>query len=133
MALNIRNMRKWVKALRSGEYQQTTGALKNSVGFCCLGVACDISKVGRWDSYNCYTTDSDGDWGTLPVEVCSWLGIKSKNPSLRSGHGRKAASILNDDDGASFAQIADAIERTWPQIRLKRAATKKKATNKGER
>lgn len=33
---------KWVKALRSGKYEQTTGSLNNSSGYCCLGVACRI-------------------------------------------------------------------------------------------
>src|SRR4051812_34484552 len=38
----------WVKALRSGEYKQTKGALHTADGaFCCLGVACDLAlKAG---------------------------------------------------------------------------------------
>ena len=32
----------WVKALRSGEYKQTTGQLRKDDGHCCLGVACDL-------------------------------------------------------------------------------------------
>lgn len=34
---------KWVEALRSGRYEQTTGFLRRSNGrFCCLGVLCDV-------------------------------------------------------------------------------------------
>ena len=33
---------KWLEALRSGKYKQTTGRLQDSKGFCCLGVACDV-------------------------------------------------------------------------------------------
>lgn len=48
---------KWLEALRSGRYEQATGALYNyqSGGYCCLGVACDIvgidlkdEKVGKY-------------------------------------------------------------------------------------
>lgn len=34
---------KWVKALRSGKYKQTTGRLQDGKGYCCLGVACAIT------------------------------------------------------------------------------------------
>lgn len=33
---------KWIKALRSGDYQQCGGKLYNGEGYCCLGVACKI-------------------------------------------------------------------------------------------
>jgi hypothetical protein len=33
---------RWVEALRSGEYEQGAGALRNGDKFCCLGVLCDI-------------------------------------------------------------------------------------------
>lgn len=43
---------KWLAALRGGEYQQAQGALRRveegKVGYCCLGVACEISGKGRW-------------------------------------------------------------------------------------
>lgn len=32
----------WIEALRSGNYQQTRGRLRDTTGFCCLGVAEDI-------------------------------------------------------------------------------------------
>lgn len=36
----------WLNALRSGEYQQGTGKLKQTYGgdqrYCCLGVLCDL-------------------------------------------------------------------------------------------
>jgi hypothetical protein len=40
------NLKKWIDALRSGEYKQAVGALAQQIpegiGFCCLGVACVI-------------------------------------------------------------------------------------------
>jgi len=52
--------RRWVKALRSGAYPQTSGALAVRSGspdqpdsFCCLGVLCDVGRdlgvTGKWD------------------------------------------------------------------------------------
>lgn len=34
---------RWVDALRSGKYEQTTGVLQDSKGYCCLGVACKVN------------------------------------------------------------------------------------------
>ena len=36
------NAKKWVKALRSGEFEQGTGYLRKGDKFCCLGVACAV-------------------------------------------------------------------------------------------
>lgn len=32
----------WLKALRSGEYEQTRETLFDGKGYCCLGVLCDV-------------------------------------------------------------------------------------------
>jgi hypothetical protein len=50
---------RWVAALRSGEYQQTTGNLRTENGFCCLGVLCDLHSKAtgiEWavDTYGDY-------------------------------------------------------------------------------
>lgn len=54
---------RWITALRSGEYEQATGTLKNitedGVGYCCLGVLAEISGRGNWQEYQC---DDDGNW-----------------------------------------------------------------------
>ena len=47
-------------ALRSGEYEQTDGTLKarrrdETVGYCCLGVMCDVSGIAPID----YVKNSD--------------------------------------------------------------------------
>ncbi len=50
MNANIKKI--WLKALRSGEYEQTTTRLcrprSDGVGFCCLGVLCDLSDDCPW-------------------------------------------------------------------------------------
>jgi hypothetical protein len=109
VTVNKKNIRKWVKALRSGKYKRAIGALRNRNRFCCLGVACDVSQVGEW-GVNGY----DGRNGTLPASVCEWLGLRSSDPGLHDKRGlRKAASYLNDKRRYTFDEIADAIERTY--------------------
>lgn len=97
----------WVKALRSGEYEQGEGFLCKNGRFCCLGVLIDVAVEGDWvlveDSLGCGDYWAlDGNSGTLPVERQQELGL--------SGicHGQLTAM---NDDGISFAEIATWIER----------------------
>ena len=43
-----------------------------------------------------------------------WLGIDNADPALANGH----ASFLNDVEGYSLPMIADAIEATWPEVKV---------------
>ena len=122
-------MRKlWVKALKSGEYKQTTHALRedkglDDYGYCCLGVACDVLRkvvndpnVARW-AENGFVVNNDearSSYGTLSDDVRNAFGLYSHRgaPILGSsdvteGHGDLAAW---NDNGATFAQIAKVLE-----------------------
>lgn len=120
------NVRKWVDALRSGEYEQTTGRLRDDAGFCCLGVACDLygkEKNVAWEEDGVFLGRND----LLPPAVREWLGLDRNNPELAyispgdddivvgtSSYGvYLPASELNDDYGWTFEQIADAIEAVY--------------------
>lgn len=118
MQPNKENIRKWVNALRSGEYRQTKGALKNDYGHCCLGVLCEVAiQHGLALTQTRTETDEgnecvafNGEWGTAPEEVVAWAGIEKSNPELLSD---ERAAELNDDRGFSFGQIADLIEKKY--------------------
>ena|SRR5689334_21027676 len=46
--------KKWLKALKSGEYFKGKGALKresNYPSYCCLGVLCELWGKGEWYQY----------------------------------------------------------------------------------
>jgi len=43
------NIISWVSALRSGEYEQTTGQMRRDGGFCCLGIASEIKGINYRD------------------------------------------------------------------------------------
>ena len=104
----------WVAALRSGEYRQGTGVLRDPHHcYCCLGVLCDLfvkSHPGaRWD-WNGSVLGKD----TLPAdEIWQWAGLQNSDPEVLVSDdedGKSSLSIHNDTLGHTFAQIADAIE-----------------------
>jgi hypothetical protein len=107
-----------VEALRSGRYTQTQGVLRDGDAFCCLGVACDISGLGRWrgmgasNSYGYVTAATNAEHtGILPIAVRDWLGWENTAPSIQvpDQPGRIKLDHLNDV-GLTFEQIADLIE-----------------------
>lgn len=107
--------KKWVKALRSGDYEQTTACLKDESGFCCLGVACDVSGLGKWDgaTFKSGTTKNERSDDVLTSKVRSWLGIRTSGgnftPDEKSDYYETLMN-LNDDVRWDFNQIADFIE-----------------------
>ena len=103
---------KWINALRSGEYKQGTGALKNSNdAFCCLGVLCDLHAKetdARWvDVQEGWLASYFGSDGELPDEVIEWAGLKLRDPVICDHF----ISTYNDKEGYSFDQLADLIEK----------------------
>ena len=116
MEPNREHMRLWVEALRSGRYEQTTGRLRGETGYCCLGVACDISGLADWAEAGSdeYPWSYGGAEEILPDGVAEWLGVEDVSPmvfwELRDTQEELAS--LNDE-GRTFAEIADAIEKEW--------------------
>ena len=124
--VNQDNIRKWVDALRSGEFEQGLQYLTrrkhdaSTWSHCCLGVACevaiasgvkvDVRVVEDFDMMKSY----DGNLAFLPDAVQQWLGVNEDNVwLLRSDGSRSSASRLNDITRQSFPKIGDAIERTF--------------------
>lgn len=102
---------KWLNALRSGEYEQTNGCLRDMgnekipSGYCCLGVLCDVyikdTGKGHWwnrntdprpDEEGCkfdeyrFSLHSDNRQTQIdfpPSEVYSeWAGVEHYDPSF---------------------------------------------------
>lgn len=54
---------KWVAALRSGEYKQGKGRLKNiNNEYCCLGVLCALKTNNPMELERCYPSESVVSW-----------------------------------------------------------------------
>lgn len=113
---------RWVAALRSGDYRQTKGALRDSDGFCCLGVLCEITKEETGLEW---TVDGwfDGSRIGLGGRISETVGIREATIPLETipptqrhlaGDPRtvKRDYWLSDlnDRGFTFDQIADLIE-----------------------
>lgn len=87
-------IKEWTAKLRSGEYAQCKNTLKNSVGFCCLGVATDMAIAAQAANGDWYDEGGPGGvWSfelngggrevsVLPGNVPNWLGLVHDNPSF---------------------------------------------------
>ena len=106
--MNADIKRQWIAALRSGEYQQTRGRLRNNGGYCCMGVLCDLHAK---ESGGLWTGSQEDGWAyrfegvVLPSVVADWAGIAGLNPMVDG-----AALGYRNDNGGTFDEIADLIE-----------------------
>ena len=118
--MNIEVKEKWLKALRSGEYKQGKGVLRNSDNeFCCLAVLCDVvlednPNIGSWKSTldNCYyfSTGDDKDAIYLPQVISDITGINKRGEFSENS---APLTAYNDSYGMTFNQIADIIEKEF--------------------
>lgn len=106
----------WTGALRSGDYNQGTGHLREGDGYCCLGVLCDLAvKAGvipepSVSDSGVYTyCDAQRSRYYLPHAVRLWAELDSDNPTVRVQGGNMYLAELNDD-GVPFDEIADHID-----------------------
>lgn len=129
--MNPEIKKKWLEALRSGKYEQTTGKLceKNGdfEGYCCLGVLTDLyvkEGLGKWEqriftsghkSPECFLS-GDFSFGPnvsqLAEEVRNWAGLEDTNPTISTVQVDGVHRYLSElnDEGESFSTIADLIE-----------------------
>lgn len=115
----------WTKALRSGEYKQAKGALhRQNEGYCCLGVLCDVAvKAGAMPPP--WTKGREGftvrygktqEGAVLPEEVMDWAELSDNEGQYLDMGGDKHITLAlsyQNDDGMSFADIADIIDREF--------------------
>ena len=98
----------WLTALRSGDYQQGQGYLRQGDQYCCLGVLCDLygKAVGpEWETtfgeragiQSMHRVDT-----LLPIQVQKWADLMLPNPL--------DLAAMNDN-GSTFEELANIIER----------------------
>jgi hypothetical protein len=87
--------KKWVEALRSGEYKQYEGALKEGFSFCCLGVLAAVKNGGTTEEHIYGNDKLDSGYDIIAREC---------------GHVIKDKLTGMNDGGQSFPAIADWIE-----------------------
>lgn len=134
--INPELKKKWLKALRSGEYQQGTNYLRTDQDeFCCLGVLCDIKDKGGWkavpeaDYFDQFKKLGRFAWYKFPddqtesmfnafEESASWAFVGAHDdidwefaPGDFGVDRRDQEELARmNDRGASFDEIADWIE-----------------------
>lgn len=98
----------WVKDLRTNP-PQAQERLFNGRGHCCLGRLCElfpgIVKTKREDAEGKTVFLFDGGKFLLPKTVQQWAGMKSSE-----GRYNSVSLSSDNDNGKSFAEIADIIE-----------------------
>jgi hypothetical protein len=126
---------KWLEALESGEWMQTTDVLKrpNAEGkysYCCLGVLCELAGLewretrglGQCNCESCsalkshkFVFGNSANNGSLPEGFAETVGLRNnagafanKVPMKYGGLAPDLAS-LNDTFGYTFKQIAEVI------------------------
>lgn len=110
MKIKPKFKKRWVAALRSGEYEQSAdGVLRTTDGrYDVLGVLCDISKEGKWiKNSGWYLYEYEKDASVIRITS------KLRDKFIKSEDGPFTfhdVMNLNDFYGANFEEIADAIE-----------------------
>ena len=135
---NLIFIKEWVKALRSGEYQQGRGCLRSRDDkFCCLGVLCDLTNRKEWevvfeeDDYYAILDEEN----VLPKNILSFLDLEEREPNFKislenpklieileenykkedriNTWGYYSLTELNDTWKLNFSQIADILEKEF--------------------
>ncbi len=100
----------WVAALRSGQYAQTTGTLKDDKGYCCLGVLCDLYQretgKGEWTSFGFQTAIGCASQVVPPKEVLVWSGLQTEAGEI----GDDQCLAGDNDNGKTFQEISNTID-----------------------
>ncbi len=117
------NAKKWVEALKSGEFEQGKHCLASADGkYCCLGVACEVAmkegvplnkRLGEFNKMYYYYSDSSKSElnnGFLPKEVMHWLGLATSDGGYKDPYLNWATLTGKNDGGATFEEIAAFIE-----------------------
>lgn len=102
---------KWLKALRSGRYEQTiselrVGTRRDGFGYCCLGVACNIMdrhwKISKSDNTTYSHKHSEPGSDSLSHAFLKQINLTPEQESKL---------IVMNDGGSTFSEIADYIEK----------------------
>lgn len=110
MKINIKQFKKWIQALDSGDFKQAYGELEAPTGgYCCLGVACKVLVSKHKLKFR-----NDVIFGGAPTDQPSapeWLKLIDSD----FYHKVKELSLIdiNDSGKYSFQEIATILELVY--------------------
>lgn len=110
------NRKKWVAALRSGDYIQGHNYLCRDDNYCCLGVLSEIAGAKKtpapsdaFISTNVFLFDKDGF--TLSDRSMKFVGLSTPIGRYQDKNGNWQCLVDdNDINGFTFNELADLIE-----------------------
>ena len=127
-------MKKWVKALRSGNFKQGQGTLKHydtnaQARHCCLGVLCELyndqmrkdkkktlsEKTLHHDSFTHGVVEFNRSRDYLPKKVADWADVDNLGYFCDEKNKDNCLADMNDS-GKKFKTIATIIEKNWKNI-----------------
>jgi hypothetical protein len=119
--MNQEIKKRWVEALRSGEYEQGRKHLHPEAGkYCCLGVLCDLHSKDNgveWESGPVFAASSYmGSVWKLPLSVMAWADLAERDPLVNGlalsihNDGRSGGGLTDFVGPKSFQEIAQLIE-----------------------
>jgi hypothetical protein len=131
MALN-KNAQKWVRALRSGAFQQGQNKLAGDGKFCCLGVACVLAAadgiIPPAHTHDDGRLGFAGEAHYLPRPVIKWLGLKDKRGTISATkYGPSTNLAIMNDNSKTFEEIASVIESEPSLFRRNRRKARRKS------
>ena len=109
-------------ALESGRFPQIAGGLHSAEGYCCLGVASEVSGLGEWVApahperhLFKYVISTFAEDAVMPKEVMEYYGFTDREGSYSNDEREVFTALweLNDKERKTFPQIA-AIIRSKP-------------------
>lgn len=106
--------RAWIEVLRSGKYEQANGYLRRYDAYCCLGVACDLVDSARWRQHPgipFYGWGDSDQTGLPPDYVADLYCWRNRYGTYGSAAADTRSLAFDNDNGATFREIADTIER----------------------
>jgi len=109
-------VRKWIKALRSGDYKQGRRTLKkvrkSTERWCCLGVALDLLDPQGWLGPALYAPNSTCH-RLASGQGTARLGREAVSEFALSKHANSILTVTNDTPGSSFKKIANLLETAY--------------------
>lgn len=115
-------VRDWIRALRSGSYEQGSSFLKRDGRYCCLGVACEVAGLAEKEAASNKLVDTEPITTTADerIAVFSFFGHDSDThlpiplrEMIDMDGAFQSRLTERNDEGSSFEEIADLIEQYY--------------------
>lgn len=114
--LTVELSKRWIAALRSGEYKQTSSCLRKGDCFCAIGVLCNIVDKGYWKEASDIMIGEYYQFGGFSISNTGpYATIVDRLGGGESVHEYVLDKVttMNDKEGKSFNEIADWLENYW--------------------